>query len=126
MFVVTNVQLGLKIQRLEVCMGNAVRGKLVLQLALCLSFLAFSFVSFAQANPPNDGVPEQSLDPDASGAKHADVDQDDPTTRLEWERAMWGTVTPSFRTQAIKEGKRHGDRKRAAGPTWVNIGPTGA
>ena len=55
-----------------------------------------------------------------------DVDQDDPTARLQWERETWGVVSPEFRSLAIKEGKRHNDKKNAPGPKWVPIGPTGA
>jgi hypothetical protein len=45
---------------------------------------------------------------------------------LEWERKAWGIVTPTFRQNAIKEGKKHTDKKNSFGPKWVSIGPTGA
>ena len=60
-----------------------------------------------------------------SDAKSAGAEQDDPTARLAWERGAWGVVTPTFRANAMKEGKNHSDKKNAPGPKWVNIGPTG-
>ncbi len=76
-----------------------------------------------------ESVAKTGGDPDANGPG---VDQDDATARLEWQRGAWGVVTPGFRTLAMKEGRRHGDRKDredrrgVTGPRWVNIGPTGA
>src|SRR5262249_50751105 len=62
-------------------------------------------------------------DPDA---RDTGADQDDANARLAWERGAWGVVTAAFRTNAIKEGRDHSDKKNAPGPKWVNIGPTGA
>jgi hypothetical protein len=53
-----------------------------------------------------------------------DVEQDNATARLAWERGAWGVVTPTFRASAIREGSDHSDKKNASGPKWVNIGPT--
>ena len=53
-----------------------------------------------------------------------DVEQDDATRRLEWQRRAWGVVTPAFRANAIQQGKDHSDKKNSRGPKWVNIGPT--
>src|SRR6476620_1626811 len=59
-------------------------------------------------------------------AKSVEADQDDPRARMEWERETWGVVTPEFRANAIKEGKKHSDKKTGPGPKWVSIGPAGA
>ncbi len=59
-------------------------------------------------------------------ANRGGAEQDDATARLEWQRQAWGVVTSTFRQNAIKEGRRHSDKKNAPGPKWVNIGPTGA
>jgi len=80
----------------------------------------------AQENRPDDsttGVALREEDPDAKGNG---VEQDDATARLQWQRQAWGVVTPTFRRNAMKEGKNHSDKKNAPGPKWVNIGPTGA
>jgi hypothetical protein len=81
----------------------------------------------AQQTRPDDAtftaVRTEAVDPDA---KADGVEQDDPTARLEWERQAWGVVTPTFRRNAMKEGKKHSDKKNGAGPTWVSIGPAGA
>jgi hypothetical protein len=105
-------------------MGTVVLRKLALVFAVAV--LAFSVPAFSQSSPPNDATPGHAVSAEPSGAKENDADRDDPTSRLEWERAVFGTVTPAFRTQVIKEGRRHGERKNAAGPSWVNIGPTTA
>ena len=72
------------------------------------------------ATPPVSGV-EEDADIRATGAE-----KDDPTSRLEWQRGAWGLVTPTFRSQALKEGKYHSDHKNAPGPRWVSLGPTSA
>ena len=89
-------------------------------LAICVAFLCFSFNAFAQSTPDDttEGI--------APAEKGEDADRDDPSVRLEWERKAWGVVTPGFRQNAIREGRRHSDRKRLFGPQWVNIGPTTA
>jgi hypothetical protein len=58
--------------------------------------------------------------------QNGEAEQDDPVARLEWQRQAWGVVSPTFRALAMSEGKKHGDKKNAPGPKWVNIGPTGA
>src|SRR5262249_9445594 len=73
--------------------------------------------------PPDDctaslALPEEDPDIKATGA-----DKDDPTTRLLWQRKAWGVVTPTFRVNALKEGKGHSNKKNAPGPKWVSIGP---
>jgi len=76
----------------------------------------------AQSAPTDDPdllVPNQSDD-------KGEFDQDDPTARLQWERETFGLTTPEYRSTAIKEGKKHNDKKNAPGPKWVSIGPTGA
>jgi hypothetical protein len=54
------------------------------------------------------------------------AEKDDPTYRQQWQRKAWGVTTPTFRQNAIKQGKDHSRKKHARGPRWVNIGPTGA
>jgi hypothetical protein len=78
----------------------------------------------AQQPPPDDttGVPLVESDPDA---KSDGVERDDPLARLQWQRQAWGLVTPAFRDNALSEGAKHGLKKNAPGPKWVNIGPTG-
>lgn len=87
-------------------------------LVLFVAFLSFCFNAFAQSSTPDDVT-----DGIAQGEKGDDADRDDPSTRLEWERQAWGLVSPTFRRNAIREGKRHFERRHFFGPTWVNIGP---
>ena len=82
-----------------------------------------------EETPTIGRVPE---DPEAKGAAE-EAEADDPSARLEAQRIAWGTVTPSFRASAIREGWKHSGRKDGEkrffpgfGPRWVNIGPTGA
>jgi len=77
--------------------------------------------------PPDDDTASVSAIAEESEEKGAgEAEQDNPTARLEWQRKAWGTVSASFRQSAIKEGKKHGDKKNAKGPKWVSIGPAGA
>jgi hypothetical protein len=75
--------------------------------------------------PPDStpGLPLAQKDPDA---KDRGEEQDDPSSRLAWQRQAWGIVTPAFRANAIKEGTKHSSMKNGPGPKWVSIGPTGA
>ena len=96
--------------------------------------VAFSFVlalawggnpsrAWAQTPPaaPDDDTATSArvLDEDAEAkaaeAKGGDAERDDPTSRLKWQRKAWGVVTPTFRQNAIKEGKYHSDKKNARG-----------
>ena len=52
-----------------------------------------------------------------------DVEQDDASARLAWQRGAFGVATPEFRANAMREGRDHSDKKNARGPKWVNIGP---
>jgi hypothetical protein len=95
-------------------------------LVLAIGVLGGPREASAQTTPPNDetpGVFPAEEDPDA---RSTGVEQDDPILRLAWERKAWGLVTPTFRKNAIKEGKLHSDKKNAPGPKWVSLGPTGA
>jgi hypothetical protein len=56
----------------------------------------------------------------------SDVERDDPTARLQWQRRAWGMANATFRSNALALGKDHSDKKNARGPKWVSIGPTGA
>ena len=80
----------------------------------------------SQDAEPADSTPGLTLLEKDADAKDVGVEKDDATARLAWERGAWGIVTPTFRQNAIKEGKDHSDKKNANGPKWVNIGPTGA
>jgi len=98
--------------------------------ALVFAVALLSVASTARAQslegPPDDstaGLRPAQEDPDV---KATGAEKDDPTSRLQWQRKAWGVVTPSFRRNAIKEGKSHSDKKNAPGPKWVSIGPTGA
>jgi hypothetical protein len=72
--------------------------------------------------------PDETADPNALEQirefGQSEVEQDDPSSRLEWQRRAWGVVTPAFRATALQAGKEHSDKKNARGPKWVNIGPT--
>ena len=99
--------------------------------ALFLATVLFLFSSGLHAQaavPPADETPALALaDDDAeSPSKSVDAEQDDPTARSAWQRAAWGTVTPSFRALSMREAGKHNGRKNAPGPKWVNIGPEGA
>ena len=76
--------------------------------------------------PPDDDTTAVPAVRDGDKQPFGEAEQDDPTARLEWERKAWGVVTPSFRQRAVREGRRHGDRKNSRGPKWVSIGPAGA
>lgn len=94
---------------------------LAVSIVLCVAFPAAP--GWAQERPDDStlGVVYNEDSP-AEG----DAEQDKPTERLIWQRQAWGLVTPTFRANALKEGKSHSDKKNAPGPKWVNIGPTGA
>jgi len=76
--------------------------------------------------PPDDDTTKVPAVRDGDKEPFGEAEQDDPTARLEWQRKAWGVVTASFRQSAIKEGKKHGNKKNAKGPKWVSIGPAGA
>ena len=98
-----------------------------LGLAVALFGLTASQVALSQQDMPDDTTqglrptPEDPADPDMKAPI-----QDKPTSRLEWQRKAWGVVTPTYRQNAMKEGKGHSNKKNAKGPKWINIGPTGA
>src|ERR1044071_4542291 len=97
-------------------------GSMRTSLALLLLFvLCITFPVFAQDNP-DENPALVSADRESEDA----AEQDDPTARLQWQRETWGIVTPSFRQNALKEGKKHNNKKNAPGPKWVSIGPAGA
>jgi hypothetical protein len=77
---------------------------------------------------PDDETPGVTASPEELEAESAGegVEQDNPTDRRAWQRQAWGVVSPAFRANAVKEGKKHSDKKNAAGPKWVSIGPAGA
>jgi hypothetical protein len=87
----------------------------------------FTLTTNAQEAPkPVDETPVvDRAEPDDPDARGLGVEKDDPTARLDWQRAAWGLVTPSFRANALKEARGHNTRKNAPGPKWVNIGPFG-
>jgi hypothetical protein len=95
----------------------------MLVLALVVILWSLSFNALAQSDQDTQVTPTST---DESGAKVKDADRDDPNSRLQWEREAWGIANPAFRANAIKEGKKHSDKKNAFGPKWVSIGPTGA
>src|SRR3979490_1698927 len=101
--------------------------KVVRRLQLLLSALVLLLgVGLARAQTRNDGDREIKPSHEESDAKDSGVDRDNPTERLEAERARSGMVTATFRENAMKEGRGHSGRKNRGGRTWVNIGPTGA
>src|SRR3954452_16625219 len=95
--------------------------KLVLAFVVVLSCL--SFTAFAQSDQDTQVTPTST---DESAAKVKDADRDDPNSRLQWERGTWGIANPEFRANAIREGKKHSDKKNEFGSKCVSIGPTGA
>jgi len=99
-----------------------------LAVALVASLCLFApAVARAQESVPIDETPFIQLpDTDAPEAKEGDAEQDNPTARLAWQRAAWGIVSPAFRSNAMKEGAAHSNKKNAPGPKWVSIGPAGA
>jgi hypothetical protein len=96
-----------------------------LALATCLTFASNAWSQLPAQTPPDStpGLPLAQKDPDA---KDRGEEQDDPSSRLAWQRQAWGIVTPAFRSNAIKEGTKHSSMKNGPGPKWVSIGPTGA
>jgi hypothetical protein len=97
----------------------------VLSLVVVLS--GFAANGWAQPQePPDDDTASVPTIREESEEKNGEAEQDDPTARLLWQRKAWGVVTSTFRQSAIKEGKKHGNKKNAKGPKWVSIGPAGA
>lgn len=98
-------------------------------LAFTVALFAIAPTPWARAQEarPDDSTPSvmrtEVEDPDATAG---DAEQDDPSARLAWQRGAWGLVSPAFRANAMKEGKKHSDKKNAPGPKWVSIGPLGA
>jgi hypothetical protein len=101
---------------------------------LSVGLLSLAAPRWIQAQErPDDETPLIELssgDPDAKGSA-TEAETDDPSARLEAQRIQWGTVTPTFRASALKEGKKHsgrkdGEKRFGFGPRWINIGPTGA
>lgn len=84
--------------------------------------------ALAQEEPiPIDQTPFVAITEESDANEKASMpEQDNPTARLGWQRGAWGVVTPAFRSNALKEGAKHTNKKNAPGPKWVNIGPTGA
>lgn len=82
---------------------------------------AFAGGQAQDVRPADSTVPDnaQAVREVADGG----AEQDDATSRLEWQRRAWGVVTPTFRANAMRMGKDHSDKKNARGPKWVNIGP---
>ena len=95
----------------------------VLTVAVWLGTMSFAGGQAQDQRPPDstagDPSQEQMREVGEPGAE-----QDDATSRLEWQRRAWGVVTPTFRANAMRVGKDHSDKKNARGPRWVNIGPT--
>jgi hypothetical protein len=82
---------------------------------------------FAQERTPDETpAVQRNLEAAESEEKVNDAESDDATARLEWQRAAWGVVSPTFRANAMKEGTKHSTKKNAPGPKWVSIGPAGA
>lgn len=75
---------------------------------------------------PDDSTAAVPLAPEDPEVKNTGAERDDATSRLEWQRKAWGVVNSTFRASALKEGKRHSDKKNARGPKWVSLGPTSA
>jgi len=61
-----------------------------------------------------------------AGEVKASAFPDDPTYRLEWQRAAWGPSSAEFRRNALRLGRAYAASKYFSGPRWVNVGPTGA
>jgi hypothetical protein len=97
----------------------------VLSLVVVLSGFAANGWARPQ-EPPDDDTTKVPAVRDGDKEQFGEAEQDDPTARLEWQRKAWGVVTSSFRQSAVREGRRHGDRKNSRGPKWVSIGPAGA
>ena len=99
----------------------------VLPIVVVLSGFAANGWAQQQPPPPDDDTTSVSAIAEESEEKESgEAEQDDPTARLEWQRKAWGAVSATFRQNAIKEGKKHGNKKNAKGPKWVSIGPAGA
>jgi len=102
-------------------------------LAFVVAILALASPRWATSQEPDEAAPDVAAIPEESESKAGaeEAETDDATARLEAQRVAWGTVTPAFRSNVMKEGKKHFGRKDAfkrfgLGPKWVNIGPTGA
>ena len=76
------------------------------------------------AQVPNDATEGLPLVESVDGRGVPEPDK--PTLRLQWQRQSWGTVTPGFRANTLKEAKKHNSIKNARGPKWVSVGPSDA
>jgi hypothetical protein len=97
---------------------------------LSIGLLGLAAPRWVHAQEPPDEAAPIPGDLDARGTG-LEAETDDATARLEAQRIAWGTVTPTFRASALKEGRKHsgrkdGEKRFGFGPRWVNIGPTGA
>src|SRR5262245_39864800 len=100
------------------------RGACLLTIVVWLASMASAGGQAPQPQPKDSTAFENAAEPQAPA--DADVEKDDPISRLKWQRGAWGVVTATYRQNAIKQGKDHSDKKNARGPKWVSIGPTGA
>jgi hypothetical protein len=107
-------------------MSSIPRKNSAFAVAAAVAIVATTIWVRSQDAVPLDFTPGLSLAEHDPDAKDVGGDQDDATARLAWQRGAWGVVTAAFRSNALKEGKDHSDKKNARGPKWVNIGPTGA
>src|SRR5262245_50378208 len=99
-------------------------GACMLTIVVWLASMSSAGGQAPQAQPKDSTVLENAAQEPTVG--DSDVEKDDPISRLKWQRGAWGLVTPTFRQNAIKQGKDHSDKKNARGPKWVNIGPIGS
>jgi hypothetical protein len=100
-------------------------------LAFVVAILALASPRWATSQESDEAAPDVAAIPEGSKAGAEEAESDNATARLEAQRVAWGTVTPTFRSNVMKEGKKHFSRKDGfkrfgLGPKWVNIGPTGA
>src|SRR4051812_48887708 len=93
---------------------------------LALFLVPASSRAQSQLTRPDDATPDFAGPREESDDKDLGADQDDATARLLAQRAAWGVVTSTFRQNALKEGRKHSDKKNGPGPKWVSIGPTSA
>jgi hypothetical protein len=91
-----------------------------------LTALTITLPISAQNVRPDDATPVAVREHDDEADREGGAEQDDPTSRLEWQRQAWGNVSTSFRQTALAEGQKHSNKKNAPGPKWVSIGPAGA
>jgi hypothetical protein len=96
----------------------------IFTIAVWLGSMSFAVGQGQEVRPPDSTAVENSQELREVGGLGAE--QDDASSRLEWQRRAWGVVTPAFRANAMRVGKDHSDKKNARGPKWVNIGPEGS